>query len=679
MSQFGRSFVGSAGGVALCFAVSAAPALGQGWITFENQTATRIAAEPGFPYNPASDNHLTDTQEKDYGVGDFDNDGDPDMVVVRKQPFTTTGKRKAYLFLNENRVLVNRTNQFAPQMLEDCNNRDVEVVDVDNDGWLDLVTAVTRPVAGDPPNIKMPRVYMNLAADEEGNWLGFLYTYADQRVPDFPINPFFCSVVAGDLDDDDDADLFFVDYASDSSVPDPPGGPLKNRLLLNDGNGFFTDVTQTNVVDSGAAALLGNGFGTRGVITDLDGDTDPDILAVDSCSANPRTMRFARNDGAAVFTATANLTVGFAGYDCDVGDVNQDGKIDFLEIDDSLDRIFINMGNSPETGSPTFMPTVIGGQSSSTTTGFGGNVYLRDLDADGRLDAVICDEDIDLVQGGNRMAVFHGIAASPWLTSAGALNADPFVLGTTACTEPFCTRDTFDAAILDIDLNNKLDLVIGTDTGTKVFLQPPTIAPGPDTLAPTLATIVPPQGTVDHLQDQTPAGELQGIGQVTMGFGEVVRDASTHGPVSASTFTATLTTDLPGLEPPAVASVMQGLGGVYIVTLDRPITPGAWTTITANVEDLAGNPATNNTLDLGFLPGDVSGNLVANTQDLLAWVTGFNACTAAFTCGDPAVLTQLDSNRDGLANTQDLLRLVQLLNGVNTQNPWNGVALPPQP
>ncbi|HEY3242130.1 MAG TPA: dockerin type I domain-containing protein, partial [Phycisphaerae bacterium] len=69
----------------------------------------------------------------------------------------------------------------------------------------------------------------------------------------------------------------------------------------------------------------------------------------------------------------------------------------------------------------------------------------------------------------------------------------------------------------------------------------------------------------------------------------------------------------------------------------------------------------------------------ANTLDLLACVSEINTCVAAGTCGQPAVLAQYDVNRDGNVNTLDLLRIVQLLNGTNTQNAWNGVSLPLQP
>ncbi len=74
-----------------------------------------------------------------------------------------------------------------------------------------------------------------------------------------------------------------------------------------------------------------------------------------------------------------------------------------------------------------------------------------------------------------------------------------------------------------------------------------------------------------------------------------------------------------------------------------------------------------------FLPGDVNMNGTTNTQDLLALVQGLNGGMANL----PENLARYDMNRSGIVNTQDLLRLVQLLNGINSTRPWNGFSLVP--
>ena len=66
------------------------------WITFVRETATRI--------NAAAAISTSDNQEKDYVWGDFDRDGDIDLICVRKIPFTHEGGRRNVLFLNQNGV-----------------------------------------------------------------------------------------------------------------------------------------------------------------------------------------------------------------------------------------------------------------------------------------------------------------------------------------------------------------------------------------------------------------------------------------------------------------------------------------------------------------------------------------------------------------------------------------------
>ena len=66
------------------------------WATYEQETSSRLIAAGAVGAN--------DTEEKDYAFGDFDQDGDLDLVCVRKQLFSTPSRRRNVLFMNEGMV-----------------------------------------------------------------------------------------------------------------------------------------------------------------------------------------------------------------------------------------------------------------------------------------------------------------------------------------------------------------------------------------------------------------------------------------------------------------------------------------------------------------------------------------------------------------------------------------------
>ncbi len=194
--------------------LSARPALsgGNDWPEFVDQTAALLFANPSVGVN--------DDQEKDYAWGDVDQDGDIDLVCVRKQPFTTPGRRVNILLINEGGVLVDRTADFATAsdvpgdngFHTPTNDRDVVLVDLDGDGWLDMVTATTL-TDNEPKHLSHPRVYMNLRDDPpgSGNWRGFEY-----QGPTWSLNPWYCSR-RGTI----------IFYEADSFIPHP------NNIIIN--------------------------------------------------------------------------------------------------------------------------------------------------------------------------------------------------------------------------------------------------------------------------------------------------------------------------------------------------------------------------------------------------------------------------------------------------------------
>ncbi len=164
----------------------AAPLQAGDWLTFVNETSTRLVADSAVGAN--------DTEEKDMAWGDVDNDGDIDLVVVRKEPFTTPGGRRNVLLINEGiadghsieGVLVDRTAEFMSAAddggqggLDLTNDRDVAVADLNLDGWLDVVTS-TAYGQGLAKSISHSRIYINLG-EIDGIWQGF--RYEQKRTP----------------------------------------------------------------------------------------------------------------------------------------------------------------------------------------------------------------------------------------------------------------------------------------------------------------------------------------------------------------------------------------------------------------------------------------------------------------------------------------------------------------
>lgn len=211
----------------------AAPAVAGDWITYVDQTVTRLVADASVG--------VSDIREKDYAIGDLDRDGDLDLVVVRKIPFTNPGGFRNVLFMNENGVMTDRAATLAPAFLDATDDRDVEIVDVDADGWLDVITAGTFE--------EQPRILMNLGR-VAGVWQGLEYQPNRLPVLTSPTGngPKFCGLGVGDITGDGRPELYFTDYQND----------LEDRLLINNGAGFFSDQTATRLTE----AMVDSTFGT---------------------------------------------------------------------------------------------------------------------------------------------------------------------------------------------------------------------------------------------------------------------------------------------------------------------------------------------------------------------------------------------------------------------------------
>lgn len=449
-----------------CWPVAASAQFGNEWVSFRKEN-TRLSA-PG---------HLgtNDIEEKDYAWGDVNNDGWVDLVSVRKQPFTSLGHKVNVLYMNEGGYLVDRTNEYATAsdvpgdqgFKQITNDRDVILFDADNDGWLDIITATTLSI-GTPKEVSHPRLYMNLGNDVDGQWQGFRYEAA--RIPQLMIGstpsfPKFCAVDAGDVTGDGFADLYFGDYDSGSSA----GGDMQDRLLVNDGNGFFTDESNLRMTSQ----MLASAFGNSVAIRDFNGDSHNDILKDTSLNAPTYVSISYNNPNNVGFFNIFDDFHGFAPYHTSTGDLNNDGTEDVVISDDGLDRYRYNIGVDAF-GRAIWGPSMTFQFLSGGDDGFGSNNLMADLDGDGWKDILIADVDVDIAGCSRRMHIYHNPGGNPGDQITLREEAQQAGSGGWKGVKGLGASDlqgTHDVAVFDLDNDGDLDMVIGRCSGTDIWVN----------------------------------------------------------------------------------------------------------------------------------------------------------------------------------------------------------------
>ncbi len=423
-----------------------------------------------------------DTDEKDYAWVDVNHDGWKDLIVVRKQPVSSIGHRPNQLLMNENGILVDRTAQYASDsdvpgdmgFLTPTNDRDVQCVDLDGDGWEDIVTATTLS-DGDPKYLSHPRVYRNKGM-VGGVWQGFKYEEA--RIPQLltagglAVAPRFCSVSVGDVTGDGFPDLYFADYDdTETGIGEPPGNDLNDRLLINDGFGFFTD-SGTSAM---SAAMLLSAFGNSSDIVDMNGDGVKDVVKA-SALGTPTAVSVAYNDPNNIghFSIFQPTAAGGATYHVSTGDLNADGKPDMIVSDDGNDFAKYNTGNDA-------LGRVIWGANKTYQfiggfdDGFAGTNLIVDIDGDGFGDAIHTDVDVDEPGCSRRCHIYHnpGGAVGSQMTLIEEAQSTSTTSGWKGVVGPTVQdlTGTFDVAVFDIDNDGDLDMVIGRCSGTAVWIN----------------------------------------------------------------------------------------------------------------------------------------------------------------------------------------------------------------
>lgn len=392
--------------------------------TFTDETATFL--------NAPADVGSADPAEKDYGLGDLDRDGDIDVVVARRTGLNNNNgvALPNTLFMNVDGVLTDLTAELAPGLLVSNRSRDVVVEDFDNDGWLDVL------VADGPSN---PPVLLMNQGESAGVWQGLVVS------PGFlpaGFNIDAWTVSAGDLRNDGDAypDLFIGVRAGN------------DRILVNLGAPFGSWL---GFVDQ--SARLGANASTTAVrssrIVDMNGDGDADI--VEDVTNPTGATRMLANDGTGMFTSAPQNFITGATYNFGLGDLDGNGSLDIFGVRNGLDQYRQNLG--PDGGDGIVLGALF---SAPNSNGFGAICRVADLNGDDTDDFLVADLDQEFPQDcSRRLKIFLNTGVSPFL-----IDAYP-------TPQPWTKNGTSDIAMIDLDGDFDLDMLIGHCTGHSVFLQ----------------------------------------------------------------------------------------------------------------------------------------------------------------------------------------------------------------
>jgi hypothetical protein len=315
---------------------------------------------------------------------DFDGDGWMDLYVVQSGPFPPNGSARA-----RDRLYRNRGDGRFEDVTEKAGIADAAygmgaiAADFDNDGRTDLFvtnfegnilyrndgdgtfTDVTEKAGVRGSGWATSAAFADFDGD---GWLDlFVVRYLDYRVE----KSFFCGNTEKGL----------REYCHPSLYP-----PIANLLYRNNGDGTFTDVTES----SGIGRALGKGLGV--IVSDLDGDGRPDVYV-----ANDTTMNFVfHNLGGMKFEdvsllSGAGLSVfgrPFGGMGVNAGDLDGDGLPDLVVANFEAEPnsyyrnvgggVFEDLSTASGFGAPAF-----------ASSGFGLN--LLDVANAGRLDAFVAN------------------------------------------------------------------------------------------------------------------------------------------------------------------------------------------------------------------------------------------------------------------------------------------------
>lgn len=252
-------------------------------------------------------------------VGDFDNDGKPDLFFSGNQVANK-------LYLNQGDFKFKDVSEEAGIEARDRWNTGIAIVDINNDNWLDIyVCSAILPAMEQRANM----LFVNQGLNENGlpHFKEMAGKYGIDNRQNSMAATFF------DYDNDGYLDLYVLNNEQNGILPTnyrkriKDGSALSNdRLYHNNGNGTFTDVTME-------AGILIEGFGLGLAVADFNHDGWPDLyvsndyLTNDLLYINKKDGTF-ENEIAERVRHQSKFSMG-----SDVADFNNDGYLDIVTLD----------------------------------------------------------------------------------------------------------------------------------------------------------------------------------------------------------------------------------------------------------------------------------------------------------------------------------------------------------
>lgn len=280
--------------------------------------------------------------------GDYDNDGDLDILITGYTSYSYTCLSRVYRNNGNGsfQIIANFTGVY------DCS---AAWGDYDNDGDLDILIAGRSAT-----NTYCTTVYRNNGDST--------FTDIDAGLT----GVYYSSVSWSDYDNDGDLDILLCGQsATDTYI---------TKIYRNDGNGSFIDI------NAGIPGFY-QGFTAWG---DYDNDGDLDICISGRYSSYGNCLtKIYRNDGAGSFTERNSGLIGVYTSSVTWGDYDNDGDLDLLLCGQSngntyTTKLYRNNGN----GSFTDIPTVLTGVNKSS-------LAWGDYDNDGDLDILLSGQSAD--------------------------------------------------------------------------------------------------------------------------------------------------------------------------------------------------------------------------------------------------------------------------------------------